>query len=341
MASRMTRALWLSMLALACAHRREASVTCRDDIATERKSRMGIAYDVVGCGPAVLVIHGFSADRRMWQPLVARWRSAFRLVLVDLKSHGQSATATAADDPTAELLAVMDEAGVDRFAVIGHSAGAALAVDLASSAPARVTALVLLSPSVNGFAPSSARADLRELASRVRANDPPGAAEAWLASSVMQTALKGSARAAFRDMIRQNVRVWEASAGRPPSPRGSAADRIAAVQAPLLIAVGGQDASGVAEVADAIAAAHPRAPRRRLPDQGHWFPLEVPRAVATWTAAFLRAQVCLAGPPAGGQTPAGPNGRLTERSAATTPHPTAPRTRWCDTPSTSTPGDHT
>lgn len=48
---------------------------------------------------------------------------------------------------------MLDELHVGRAALVGLSAGTAVAVDFALAYPARVTRLVLASPSVNGFVP--------------------------------------------------------------------------------------------------------------------------------------------------------------------------------------------
>lgn len=261
---------------------------CRDDVVTEYRSSRGNAYEVVGCGPSVLVLHGFSADRRMWRALMGSWRPMFRLVLVDLKSHGQSIAASADDDVVRDMLAILDEQRIERTVIIGHSMGAAIAVDLTARAPERVSALVMLSPSVSGFV-ASTPPDLREVASRVRAGDHAGATTAWLATPLMRVRLPATATESFRAMIHDNARVWQSSGARSATAAESVDARIAALRVPLLVGIGADDASGVRELAAAILRAHPSATFHIVPSAGHWFPLEAPDATSRIVTDFLRA----------------------------------------------------
>ena len=52
-----------------------------------------MAYDDVGSGPAVLLIHGFPLCRRMWHPQVGALTAAgYRVVTPDLRGFGASET---------------------------------------------------------------------------------------------------------------------------------------------------------------------------------------------------------------------------------------------------------
>jgi len=43
-----------------------------------------------GRGPAVLLVHGWTLDLEMWDPLVSALRDAFRLIRLDRRGHGLS-----------------------------------------------------------------------------------------------------------------------------------------------------------------------------------------------------------------------------------------------------------
>jgi pimeloyl-ACP methyl ester carboxylesterase len=116
-----------------------------------RSRGFAIAYDDVGAGPPVVLLHGVTLSGGDWWETgyVDRLLAAGRRVLVvDPLGHGQS---DAPADPTAyrypevalDVAAVMNAAGVDRAAVWGYSRGAVLAVSLAVEVPARVERLVL------------------------------------------------------------------------------------------------------------------------------------------------------------------------------------------------------
>lgn len=49
-----------------------------------------IHYEVYGAGPAVLLTHGYSATCEMWKPQIDALSQRYRLVLWDMRGHGQS-----------------------------------------------------------------------------------------------------------------------------------------------------------------------------------------------------------------------------------------------------------
>ncbi len=103
-----------------------------------------MAYDVVGSGPAVLLIHGFPLCRRMWQ-LQAQALSAagFRVVVPDLRGYGES---EAGERPGSmdlfadDLVALMDHLGVDRVVAGGMSMGGYVLLNLLARYPQRISA---------------------------------------------------------------------------------------------------------------------------------------------------------------------------------------------------------
>ena len=51
---------------------------------------VGIYYEVHGHGPAILLSHGYSATCRMWDGQIAALRDRFRVIVWDMRGHGQS-----------------------------------------------------------------------------------------------------------------------------------------------------------------------------------------------------------------------------------------------------------
>ena len=110
-----------------------------------------IAYDSVGDGPTLVLLHGgFIQDRRSWWTAgyVERMRERFHLLVVDLRGHGDSdrplsPDAYTADAVTGDVAAVLDSAGVARADVWGFSYGASVALQLARVAADRVRRLIL------------------------------------------------------------------------------------------------------------------------------------------------------------------------------------------------------
>jgi pimeloyl-ACP methyl ester carboxylesterase len=108
-----------------------------------------ISYDAVGEGRPLVLLHGWCCDRSWWtEPgYVDELRGEHRLVNVDIRGHGASekpheAAAYTGDALTADVLAVADAEGLDRFAIWGQSYGGRIAWMTAAAAAERVPAIV-------------------------------------------------------------------------------------------------------------------------------------------------------------------------------------------------------
>jgi pimeloyl-ACP methyl ester carboxylesterase len=97
--------------------------------------------------PAVLFVHGAGMDHTVWQ-LPARWFAwhGYSVFAVDLPGHGRSEGPVLGSVPElAQWLGrVMDAAGLERAAVVGHSMGGAIALEAAVALPDRITRIALL-----------------------------------------------------------------------------------------------------------------------------------------------------------------------------------------------------
>lgn len=104
--------------------------------------------------PAIVMLHGFGASLHTWQAWAEVLQVDHRVIRFDLPGSGLSPP-----DPSGAytdtrsmqlLLALMDQLGVPRASVAGHSIGGRLAWQFAAAHADRVDKLVLLSP--DGFA---------------------------------------------------------------------------------------------------------------------------------------------------------------------------------------------
>jgi pimeloyl-ACP methyl ester carboxylesterase len=97
--------------------------------------------------PCVVFIHGAMNDHSVWT-LLARWfaNHGFCVLAVDLPGHMRSAGPALTSVPAMAgwVLALMDAAGVQRAALVGHSMGSLIALAAAAQAPERATHLAML-----------------------------------------------------------------------------------------------------------------------------------------------------------------------------------------------------
>ena len=109
-----------------------------------------IAYDRLGSGPPVLLLHGWPQTRRMWRLVAPHLAERFSVVAADLRGYGDSEPAP---DPNAydkrsmghDMFSLMDSLGLgQRFLVVGHDRGARAARRMAADHPERLVGAALL-----------------------------------------------------------------------------------------------------------------------------------------------------------------------------------------------------
>jgi len=106
---------------------------------------VGIWNDVRDA-PAVLAIHGITANHRCW-PLLADQLAGVRVIAPDLRGRGRSRDLGGPyglEQHARDLVAVLDHLELESVAVVAHSMGAFVAVLLAARYPDRVSSLTLV-----------------------------------------------------------------------------------------------------------------------------------------------------------------------------------------------------
>src|SRR6185437_1418267 len=100
---------------------------------------------------AVVFVHGAAFDHSVWQ-----WQSRYfawhglPVLALDLPAHGRSpgAIRTSVESLARWLLAFLDAAGLARAALVGHSMGGLVTLELALRQPARISRLALLGATI-------------------------------------------------------------------------------------------------------------------------------------------------------------------------------------------------
>ncbi len=128
-------------------------------------------------GPAVVLLHGFGASTRSWastlpwitDPAVAApWgvafdRPGFGLTERPLGRWPADENPYGPEAQVATTIALLDALGAERAVLVGHSAGGAIALEVALAHPERVAGLILVAPAVyeGGGAPAWSKPLLR------------------------------------------------------------------------------------------------------------------------------------------------------------------------------------
>jgi pimeloyl-ACP methyl ester carboxylesterase len=109
-----------------------------------------IAYLDEGKGPPVILGHCSSASHKEWLPLVEKLKSDWRVLAPDFIGYGRSEPWPAAEpfsiEADVQVLLALAKKVRGKLHLVGHSYGAALALEAARGLGARVTSLVLVEP---------------------------------------------------------------------------------------------------------------------------------------------------------------------------------------------------
>jgi 3-oxoadipate enol-lactonase len=250
----------------------------------------------------VVLIHGHSADLRLWEPQVpALLGAGWRVVRYDVRGHGRSsvpATGYSWEHYLADLRALLDHLRVERAHLAGISMGGAIALRLALDEPGRVASLALLDSALPGFAYSPEfEDDIERLREAVRADGPRAALERhWLTHRIFDgVRRRPEAFAALRRMVLDYPAAdylddaeYARTGGRLAAlSEAPAIERLHEVEAPALVVVGELDLPDFRIIADILAENLPRARKLVVPDAGHLPSLERPEEVNRSLLSFL------------------------------------------------------
>lgn len=237
-----------------------------------------------GPGPALLLLHGFTDTSRSYARLIPGL-ATFDCVIPDLPGHGASTPArTQGIDGFAEdLLALLDHLGIAEVAILGHSMGGAVGIDLAARLGGRVTALVILASSLTPRLPadnSVARA-IHALVDPIDPADP--FFDEWHGCS-------RPVPADFLDYARREAAAIPAAVWKNVFDGLSSVDltaRAATIRCPVLCVSGVEDPLFGPAHQQALAAGFADVTTAALPGQGHNVHWEEPEALADLVGDFL------------------------------------------------------
>lgn len=229
-----------------------------------------ITVDDFGEGDALLCVHGLGGTSNFWRPVVTAFADSHRVIAPDLPSAGRSEI-----DPelcirslVQDLLALLDELGVDKVQLIGHSMGTIVCQHIAIAAPARISGMVLLGPLA--APPDAARPAIAERAEAARSDGMLAIANAIADAALSREtkAEKPNAQGFVREMLlRQPAEGYALSC--LALSEAQAADA-SAIHCPVLLITGDQD--GVAPEANvaSLDKSLPHSEMHVLEGCGHW-----------------------------------------------------------------------
>lgn len=246
--------------------------------------------EVAGSGQAVVLIHGFTLDTRMWDDQFLSLAQRFQVIRYDLRGFGKSALPTPeAYSHVDDLAALLDRLEIPQAYLVGLSKGGAVAIDFAITHPARVGALVLIDTVLGGFH-WSAEGSARDALVWQKAGEGgiQAAKESWLAHPLFEPAQRQPSVAARLSQIVNEYSGWHFVNANPE--RGlepPAAERLKELGMPVLALVGEQDIPDFRQISEVISHQVPQTRKMVIPAAGHMSNMEAPELVTQAVMEFL------------------------------------------------------
>jgi pimeloyl-ACP methyl ester carboxylesterase len=239
-----------------------------------------IRYQATSAGaPPLLLTHGYAATSAMFAPNLPALASGRLVVTWDILGHGGSDSPPGPDGygaaaAVADMAALLDELGIARAVLGGHSLGGYLSLDFTLTHPERVAGLILIDTGP-GFRNDSARDDWNARAERTAARME----ERGLAAVESSARLHGGEHADPAGLAR---------AARYTLTQGDAhvMNGLPSIAVPTLIVVGAEDKPFLG-AADYMTAKVPGARKAVIPDAGHAANVDQPELFASEVGAFL------------------------------------------------------
>jgi pimeloyl-ACP methyl ester carboxylesterase len=263
------------------------------------RSEVGIAnvngthlhYEDRGTGPALLFLHGFTLDHRMWRPQ-AELAKTWRVVTYDARGFGRSALpGTTAYKHCEDAAALCEYLGIERVVAIGHSIGAHQMLELALGRPDLVVGWVPIC--ISGLAGIPFTDDLMKLFGALRqaarADGIEAAKKIWRDAGWFAEAREVPSVASELDRMLDDYSGWHWTHDNPAqSLEPPAAERLGELRAQALVITGGRDLPYNLSVREALLARLKGATMLDLPRASHMANMEEPAAVNRAIAELAR-----------------------------------------------------
>jgi 3-oxoadipate enol-lactonase len=250
-----------------------------------------IYYDVAGSGPPVILLHPFPAHHEFWLPVAEFLSSRYRLIMPDLRGHGESGLG---DGPAtmqkhaSDVAQVMTDAGVDRAPLIGVSIGGYTIFEFWRRFRDRASALVLCNTKA-GAETAEARASRLETA-----NDVLQSGTEPFFESMLQKVLSETTRHSRPDRVEGVLRMMRrmsaedvAGVQRGMAERPDSVSTLRTMNTRVLIITGDEDTTTGIPEAELMKQNIVGSQMKVIAKAGHYSPWEQPEDVGKLLRAFL------------------------------------------------------
>lgn len=108
---------------------------------------ISVAYQEQGQGPTIVLLHGFCGSSAYWEKLAPLLSGEYRVVMPDLRGHGATGAPAGPytiDQMADDIAALMEQMGVPKYTLLGHSLGGYITLSLSERYSSRLNGFGLI-----------------------------------------------------------------------------------------------------------------------------------------------------------------------------------------------------
>jgi 3-oxoadipate enol-lactonase len=250
-----------------------------------------IVYWTLGDGPPVVLLHPFPANHEFWLPVAQALATRYRLVLPDLRGHGESGVGegpATMEKHAADIARVMDDANVGAAPLVGVSIGGYVLFEFWRKYRGRVAALGLCNTKAPADTPD-ARGGRLQAANNVleRGTEP-------FFESMIPKLMGKTTREMRPDLVDGALRMMRkmspegvAQVQRGMAARADSRDTLKTINVPTMLVTGDQDLMTGVNEAEFMRQHIPGSQLCVIPKAGHYSPWEQPEDATKILRVFL------------------------------------------------------
>jgi 3-oxoadipate enol-lactonase len=250
-----------------------------------------IFYWTLGDGPPVILLHPFPVHHEFWLPVAEALSTRYRLVLPDLRGHGDSEIGegpATMQKHAADLARVMDNAEVARAPMIGVSIGGYAIFEFWRKFRGRVAAIGLCNTKAPADAPEARSGRLQAARDVLDQGTEP------FFESMVPKLFGKSTRENHPDLVDGALRMMRkmspediAQVQRGMAERPDSMETLKTIDIPTLLITGDEDIMTGANEAELMRQRILGSRMRVIPKAGHYSPWEQPQEAAQLLRNFL------------------------------------------------------
>jgi len=253
-----------------------------------------LAFEDVGEGPVVTLLHPGLWDRRTWDPQVGPLVDAgFRVLRYDFRGYGGSSRLHGESFSHArDVVALLDARGVETTALVGGSMGGAIAIDTTLEFPARVWALGAIASALGGVEETDEEEAWWEerwppIEQAMEAGDHVRARDLQLSLVWAPLGTEDEAGARIRSIATDNIHELTMDESAIESLDPPALGRLGEIRVPALVVMAAHDPPSMRRCSELIAAGISDSQLVRFEDADHVVSLRTPAQLNELLTGFL------------------------------------------------------